>query len=251
MAVHELMPNYHGSTFVGFIDISGFKHMMNNQRAKAESVLDHFYRTIYQCVFEANQIETSPIKLNAIAVSDCAVLFLSRERGEEGNEICKQTGLIFLLKYLQKMNRSFIKHYDPFMTTSSIAYGEFHYENRREIAYLQKNCLRGKAYIDAFLDNESQEPKINPGEVRILRNNLDINITDDQLLSVLKPKGKHFYFYWMLDKKTKIRQYQIQYKQTTEDMYNELIKLIQSNCLEGEQARTELKKIQSGNGGYT
>ncbi len=231
MAARELMPEYEGTTFVGFLDISGFKHMMNNERAKAESVLDHFYSTIYNCVYHANRNRTNMIKLNAIAVSDCAVLFLSRERDAEGkNEIDPQTGLTVILGYIQEMNRSFINHNEPFMTTCSVAFGEFHYENRKEIEYLQKNCLRGKAYLDAFLDSQSTEPKINPGEVRILKGGLDINLENNGLLSVLKSKGKHFYFYWMLDEKRKINQYQIHYKQTMERMYDELIKLIQNSC---------------------
>lgn len=235
MAVRELMPEYEGTTYVGFLDISGFKHMMKYERPKAESVLDHFYRTIYQCVYDANRIETNQIKFNAIAISDCAVLFLSRQRDDSGNKIDGEIGLTILLRYIQQMNHSFINHYNPFMTTCSVAYGEFHYENRKEIDYLQKNCLRGKAYIDSFSDSESIEPKINPGEVRILRKGLEINLTNNELFPLLKPKGKHFYFYWMLDEKLKINKYQNQYKQTIKNMYDELIKMIQNYSRQAER----------------
>jgi hypothetical protein len=227
-----LIPEYEGSTFVGYLDISGFKQMMANNRAKAEDVLDKFYQTIYNSVYGATLNESAPIKFNAIAISDCAVLFLSRLHDASGNnKVDEIEGLSLILKIIQEMNRTFINHSYPFMTTCSIAYGEFHYENRKEIRYLRKNCIRGQANLDAFSDSESNEPRMQPGECRILRKSLKgITLPEDGLLSLVEPDGKHYYFYWMLDNKLGIKGFKLKYKRTQENMYNDLIILIQGSC---------------------
>jgi len=229
MPNRELMSKYEGNTYVGYLDISGFKQMMSDNRKKAEGVLDAFYSTIYDSIHRANSDDSNLVKFNAIVISDCAVLFLSRQDNIGRNDVDKIEGLSIILEIVKNMNRIFISHRYPFMTTCSISYGYFHYENRREIRYLRKNCIRGQAYMDAFSDSESNEPRMQPGECRILKKPLNIALPENQLFSLLKAKGKHYYFYWMLQDERNISSYELSYKKTKENMYDNLIRLIQDS----------------------
>jgi hypothetical protein len=230
MPNRELMPKYEGNTYVGYLDISGFKQMMSDNRKKAECVLDGFYGTIYDNVYRANFGDSTRVKFNAVVVSDCAVLFLSRQDSAGRNDVDKIEGLSIILEIIKNMNRTFINHHYPFITTCSIAYGQLHYENRKEIDYIRKNCIRGQAYIDAFSDSESNEPRMQPGECRILKKSLKIALPDNRLFSLLKSKGKHYYFYWMLQDERNINNYELSYKGTKENMYDSLVRLMQDSC---------------------
>ena len=64
-----------------------------------------------------------------------------------------------------------------FMLTTSIAYGKFRYQERIEFEGIEKNPIYGNAYISAFLDNENGKPKIQPGQCRIIKENLPNDIT--------------------------------------------------------------------------
>jgi len=67
---------YDGKTYVAFLDISGFKEIMNRERQAAEA-LDRFYSTVYRVGrgFIERTARSGLLQVNAIVVSDCAVLF--------------------------------------------------------------------------------------------------------------------------------------------------------------------------------
>ena len=66
-----------------------------------------------------------------------------------------------------------------FMLTTSIAYGHFRYQERIEFEGIEKNALYGSAYVSAYLDNDFGTPKIQPGQCRILVENLPNNICEE------------------------------------------------------------------------
>ncbi|HDD44248.1 MAG TPA: hypothetical protein ENG63_05240 [Candidatus Desulfofervidus auxilii] len=110
-----------------------------------------------------------------------------------------------------------------FLLTASIAYGKFDYKERIEFVEIEKNLLFGNAYLDAYLDNENEKPKINPGECRILLNNqlttlwrrIENSKEYPYNLIVRKPTdSKHLYFYWMLRNKSEIEDFERKYKDT-------------------------------------
>lgn len=232
MSYRELIPEYKGNTYVGYLDISGFKQMMSDDSRKAEDVLEGFYSIIYANVRCSNSDDSS-IKFNAVVVSDCAVLFLSPHGAREG-DVDQIEGLSKILAYVRNMNRAFISHSKPFMATCSIAYGDFYYQNRKEIDRITKNCIRGQAYMDAFSDSESNEPRMQPSECRILKTipkrTLRNALPNNPAFSYLKPKGRHYYFYWMLQDKRNIKKYETEYKQAKEMMYERLIQLVKDSC---------------------
>lgn len=148
---------YEGKTYVGYLDISGFKQMMKNKK-RLKSVMNKFYRTMYGAIYHVNS--TSPLtKMNVIVVSDCAILFLNKGRRRNVDEIL---GLKKMLQVIRYVNREFINHEFPFMTTCSISYGDFNYEDKKDWRHVRKNCMNGTAYVEAFLDSRLEKPKIKP-----------------------------------------------------------------------------------------
>lgn len=219
--------SYNGQTYVGYLDISGFKKMMNNKE-KARHVLDIFYRTIYETLYEMAS-PPSP-QINAIVISDCAVLFLSIGSSENCSDVDKIEGLPTMLEFIKKINRIFINnYYYPFMTTCSIAYGDFRYENRSDRNHMSKNCMMGTSYMNAFLDSESSKSKIRPGECRIIENDPSLPLSTNPF-SLLKRTRKYYYFYWMLENVMEIddfkQKYNVIWKGTCK--YDRLIELLAS-----------------------
>ena len=234
--------SYNRDTFVAFLDISGFKELMREN--KAYDALDIFYQKGYEAI--GNQPNGNEYKVNGIFVSDSAVLFV------EGNnpKIDEKKRLISLLSQIKKINEEMKK--EGFMLTTSIAYGNFKYEKRIEVKHIGKDLIIGEAYISAFLDNEKWKPKIQPGQCRIVSKNLpdDVkaaidnidkrNDLDEEVARVFKMimksnNGKHYYYYWMAKNKDDIERIKKAYKSaqdTLRDDYKSAEKLAYSKILE-------------------
>jgi hypothetical protein len=234
------VPSYTGETFVGYLDISGFKQMMND-RERLRSVMDKFYRTMFGAIHEVNSTKEpdslgKPItKMNAVVVSDCAVLFLSKGRRKKVGQI---TGLKKMLRFIKYANMEFIDNNPPFMTTCSIAYGDFEYQDRKDWRRVRKNCMSGQAYIDAYLDGNLEKSRIRPGQCRLLRKGLSpelvqilgtIEAREHEYLNLLNRSGGYYYFYWMLKDESRIQRFKKEYKRKFDHMYDDLIELLQNS----------------------
>ena len=66
--------NYDGNTFVAFLDISGFKELMRNEK-KAWNALDKLYQYGYEILGNQN----NECRVEGIFISDCGVLFVRRD----------------------------------------------------------------------------------------------------------------------------------------------------------------------------
>jgi hypothetical protein len=216
--------------------------MMKNEK-KARSVLDRFYETIYNIPYETPDSD-SPLatRINAVAVSDCAVLFLSSGSEESNRDVDKIEGLPKLLKFIKKTNRALVRKSFgfPFMTTCSIAYGDFEYRNKSDREYVRKNCIMGTAYVRALLDSESSESKMRPGECRILKDNLDLLPSQNPVFQLLDSRKTYYYFYWMLENPQDIRRFKRKYRKIWEGTYSRLIKLLQNPA-----SRTSIRNNRS------
>jgi hypothetical protein len=170
---------YEGETYVAFMDLSGFKEMMKRIEQAANS-LDHFYDTVYRVArqFTQKDVKQGILPVNAIVVSDSAIIF-SRNSPAEHDKIA---GLRSILSFIQKVNLKLIVD-ASLMTTSVIDYGRFKYDDRVEFEGIGKDYFVGQPYIDAYLNNENGKPRIQPGQCRLLKDNLSKN---------------YYYFYWML-----------------------------------------------------
>lgn len=183
--------NFDGNTFVAFVDISGFKSLMLD-RVKAINALRQFYQTGFDLI--QNQ-SANRMKVEGFFISDCAVLFV--RNGLNNHNIALEK----LLNVIERLNRKMLEN--DLMLTTSICFGYLNYEGKFEISGTEKNQIFGDAYVEAFLDNEIAKPKLKPGECRIISNNLPDGVTQALSLSTasnrIKPKGKYFYFYWMVN----------------------------------------------------
>jgi len=197
---------------------------MKNKK-EAESILDKFYTTLYNLVYDLNS-DNSTIKVNAIAVSDCAVLFLS---DADHRSVDQVRGLPKMLRLVRRANNLFINSRDfPFMTMCSIAYGELKYEYRTESEYIRKNCIKGSAYLSAYLDIENEVSKIQPGQCRLLKNKLNINVNQDPEFALLSNRNGYYYYYWNLSNSNEIDRFNKKYENTWNATYKKLIKLHQN-----------------------
>ena len=154
------LPDINKTTFVAFTDISGFKMLSSNQK-KAERALGKFYNEGFNILKEYDCVK-------GLFVSDCGILIVN---GNDNNDL---EGLKHLLMVLKRLNSSMLQ--DQIMLTTSIAYGQFVYLQRKEHLNMEKKMLYGQAYLSAFLDNESGKPKIEPGQCRILLDSLPESI---------------------------------------------------------------------------
>jgi hypothetical protein len=228
------LPDFEGETFLAFMDISGFKKLMKEN--KAQEALDNLHSHGYDIIDEHGDI-------SAILASDSCILFVNNKL-----ELIDDTKyyLSLLLDKVKEMNRNLIK--DKIMVTTSIAYGQFRYEKRVEFNRIEKNHFFGNVYVDAFLDNEYDNKKIKPGECRLLVNKFPESVKNylkyqDSLdspsaetsLGLLRKEGKYYYFYWMLKKSENITNFKNKYTRAYESRYRLL-----KNLLKEETETSEL-----------
>ena len=194
--------NYSGETFVAFLDISGFKVLMKDDR-KALEALSRLYQSGYNALRAENGVE-------GFFVSDSGILFVRTGTVQER--------LKKILAAIKSINRDMLRK--DYMLTTSIAYGNFDYHDKLEFDGIEKNSIYGYAYVQAFLDNETGQPKIQPGQCRLVTKNLPNNIDFQHIdFELLKQKGNdinHRYFYWNIKNHEDIIDFERQYN----DSYN-------------------------------
>ncbi len=128
---------------------------------------------------------------------------------------------------------------NDFMLTTSIAYGKFKYQERIKFEGIEKNPIYGNAYVSAFIDNENGKPKIQPGQCRIVRENLPSDITqaieqnqNNDIFGMIRKRGsdnKHFYYYWMVNKLVEIKRFEQDYKDAYNLKYAGMLKALKGN----------------------
>jgi hypothetical protein len=199
--------DYGGNTFVSFLDLSGFTRLRN--REKALRALNALYSAGYQALQNNDQTE-------GIFISDCGILFVRNTP----NSLNRVDDLKSILLIIKSINKRMIE--SDLMLTTSVAYGEFEYQNRKEFTGIVKNLLQGHAYTSAYLDNDKGDPKIQPGQCRIVKDNLPDDITntiirgqDNDIFRMLKERegdDKHYYYYWMRNNPAEIEGFEQKYK---------------------------------------
>lgn len=203
--------DFDGNTFVAFLDISGFKQLMKNEK-RAWKAIDRLYQYGYDVIKENNR--QNNVKVEGLFVSDSGILFV---RNCENTKEC----LKVLLKVVKEINKKMLEH--DFMLMTSIAYGHFKYQKRIEFKGIGKNPIHGNAYVSAFLDNENGKPKIQPGQCRIVKKNLPQDLiqfienkenNSDGILRMIQKRNNdnnHFYFYWMVKEPSEIKKFEKEY----------------------------------------
>lgn len=188
------MRQFNSTTFVCFLDISGFKRKLAQNINVAVNMLDTFYSAGYSTLKEYES-------LNGIFVSDCGIIYPDKGTPTQRLES--------ILKSIKKINELMLDN--NFLTTASIAYGHLEYRKKFTFERIKKNAVLGNGYINAFLDNESNENKIYAGQVRITKKvdeaNADRNIFEkldfsSPTLRFLEDTETHYYHHWYSPKTT-------------------------------------------------
>lgn len=220
MPIHD----FYGDTFVAYIDISGFKELMKQNKAIIS--MNKFYSYGYYAL--QDQINND-LRIEGIFVSDCGILFVNTQQNDITNKLRE------LLKVVKKINKSML--IDNYMLTTSIAYGEFSYHEKLEFPGIEKNPIYGGAYVKAFLDNENGYPKIQPGQCRIiidefLKNQINLNIENNDILKMVVPipgDKKHYRFYWNLEDSEQILGFEEKYKDAYNTKYAGMLKALKAD----------------------
>jgi hypothetical protein len=189
--------SYKGTTFVAFMDISGFKKLMKTDTEIAKGTLNDFYNTVYKIICDQNSIGS---RVEGTLISDCAMLFVRNDRNpnqaNDPNHSSQANDLDSILKVIKKITQKMIKK--DIMLTTSIAYGGFEYQYRIENNRTRKNYIYGDAYLNAYLDNENGIPKIQPGQCRLVKENVPNDIIQSDKFNTVRDKNEHYYYYWMV-----------------------------------------------------
>jgi len=202
--------NFEGECFVAFTDISGFKKMMKEERIAREK-MRIFYSTGYRTLYHNH-------KVNGLFISDCGILF-SRNKDES-----KYLQLKELLKVIKKINIEMLNN--DVMLTTSIAFGEFSMKNNLEFDGIEKNPIYGDAYVNAYTDTNKKNPKLMPGQCRIINYITDNNFEEDDIFSFVQKKGKYYYYYWNVDDKNKIGNFNKEYKNCFNFNFNGMLEAL-------------------------
>ena len=214
------MKSFDGRTFVAFIDISGFKDMMGEEEGRAWKALDMLYNTGYGILGDRYN-ET----VCGIFVSDCGILYINDDLQSNFDSAAN---LKSLLDIIGKINKTMLK--DDFMLTTSISYGEFKYQDRIVIPKVAKSAVYGGAYIKAYSDNDHGNPKIKPGQCRIIMDGIPKEIWSEMeksnIYHLMKKDGQHYYYYWMCQEPNDIGKFDSNYKKAYECRYRKLCNVL-------------------------
>jgi len=223
--------NFEGETYVAFVDIYGFKHFMRD-KDRIDEVVYEFYDCGYTILKSQNLDTNEPSPIQGIFVSDCGILFVSRDH-QNLSLMEKSHSLNHLLNVVKDMNIHMIEH-DVILTTS-IAYGSLSCSEKAEFRGISKNPFYGDAYLNAFMDNEDPQVKIKPGECRIVKKNLPNDLITEEsklnwdnfaLLRKKRNDGLRVYFYWMVNEKSKITEFNKVYSKFEAERYKKMAELI-------------------------
>lgn len=182
---------FHGETFVAFMDISGFTGMLAGDSRRALGALDVFYQAGYSVLGAAANNDR---RVDGIFVSDCGILFVPGAN----SSVAK---LKALLEAMEAIHRSVFE--EAIQLTSSVAWGSFHYHDRIEFVGIDKTPLHGHAYLSAYRDNASGQPKLHPSESRILKQDLPDEVktflagNEHPITRKCREETAHYYFEWM------------------------------------------------------
>lgn len=217
--------DFHGETFVAYVDISGFKELMIHNNAI--QALNIFYSSGYDVLL--NQKVDPNIKIEGVFVSDCAVLYAN----SKSKSIIEKLDAILII--IKKINMRMLQ--ENYMLTSSIAYGEFSYHNRIEFPGIEKNPIYGSAYVNAFLDNEKTLPKMQPGQCRILINDAvndaiagcENKPGEISLVKKIKGDNKHLRYYWNLETIDQVEAFENEYMNSYNTKYSGMLCALKRN----------------------
>lgn len=219
------MDDFKGETFVAFLDISGFKKLMKDDKRALEAI-DTFYSAGYEILDSNNRTNGNNKKIGGVFVSDSEILFY-KENLKESSIDEKKSALCSLLDSIKYINRKMCDK--SFTLTTSIAYGCFKFQDRIETSYIRKNAVYGNAYVTSVLDQENGTPKIQPGQCRIVTEKIDGVLNNLEFLRPGSSNDKHYYYYWMVDRVEDINEFEEDYKDYDDLAHKEVLRVLKKH----------------------
>jgi hypothetical protein len=140
------LDDFNRQTWVAYSDLCGTKAKYDKDPEEAARSLGRFYNTVYELHQQGRQ-------MSALVVSDCAIFWLNDHCGGRGGADISHDALPVLLERLKELHRRMVK--EDLLLRTTVAYGHFCYQQRLESHGLGKGFIVGRAYIDAYLANDS------------------------------------------------------------------------------------------------
>ena len=116
-----------------------------------------------------------------------------------------------------------------FLMKTTIAYGEFQYQDRIELSNLSKEMIWGGAYVDAFIANE----KVDAGRIILIENSQQQNLLPNP--DMWKKIGKRWEYFWSAQNTNDIQKIIEGRKKANKIKYERLKDIYQGNLQNEEQ----------------
>lgn len=129
-------------TYVAYSDLCGFKKMMENREGAYEA-LNYLFNSTYEL------LRTRP-SVKGLAVSDCVIAWANDKQ------------LLSIVDFAGALHKKMIRK--RYLMRTTIAYGQFEFQDRIKLANLDKQMIWGGAYLAAYLGNG----KAKPGSIALL-----------------------------------------------------------------------------------
>ena len=216
--------DFFGNTFVAFIDISGFKNKLKIGIIDAETDLNSFYSIGYKLLRNNSRIK-------GFFISDCGILIVDPIDTLPPSQRYYDD-LHTLLSVVKEINKSMLEK--SIMLTTSIAYGYVQFKNPLEHGAILKIPLLGEGYLNAYLHSESDNPKLEPGQCRILKHKLPVELEQIQKeiienfpeFRLLSKKNPYYNYYWMAENPEFIDNIKRRYNSANNAKYREIQNLL-------------------------
>jgi hypothetical protein len=129
-------------TYVAYSDLCGFKEMMKT-REEAYEALNHLFESAFGLLQNRQSVK-------ALAVSDCVISWAENKQ------------LNSIIDFVDSLHRKMI--HKLYLMRTTIAYGQFEFQERIQLKNLSKRMIWGGAYLDAYLGNQ----KVKVGGIGLL-----------------------------------------------------------------------------------
>jgi hypothetical protein len=192
--------HFNGTAYVAFSDLCGFKRMMK-ERQNAYAALNHLFNSTYELLNNNHSVK-------ALAVSDCVISWANNQR------------LQSITDFTAQLHRRMIAQ--GYLMKTTIAYGDFEYQDRIKLPNLGKEMIRGGAYLTAFIRNE----KLEAGRIVLVENDPQPDILQNEPL--WEKTGNRWEYFWSANSAADIQRIKSARKEANNAKY-ELLKGIYAN----------------------
>ena len=123
-------------TYVAYSDLCGFKKMMENREGAYEAL---------NCLFSSTcELLRTRLSVKGLAVSDCVIAWANDKE------------LLSIVDFARALHKKMIRK--RYLMRTTIAYGQFEFQDRIKLANLDKQMIWGGAYLAAYLGNGNAKP---------------------------------------------------------------------------------------------